>query len=101
MAVTPNGYADALSEDKRLFVMPHEETMSVDHFLGTYTVTQDLIYPNGYLILILSPKSSIKIVLVTSLKIHQSFRIGNYPIVIPGTDFCLVSVKRWKVEQSS
>ena len=43
VAVTPNGYADALSEDKRLFVMPNEETMSVDHFLGTYTVTQDLI----------------------------------------------------------
>ena len=36
VAVTPNGYADALSADKRLFVMPHEETMTMDHFLGMY-----------------------------------------------------------------
>ena len=34
VAVTPNGYADALSEDKRLFVMPHEETMTMEQFLG-------------------------------------------------------------------
>ena len=34
VAVTPNGYADALSEDRRLFVMPHEETMTMGHFMG-------------------------------------------------------------------
>ena len=34
VAVTPNGYADALSDDKRLFVMPLEETMTMDRFLG-------------------------------------------------------------------
>ena len=34
VAVTPNGYADALSDDKRLFVMPLEETMTMGRFLG-------------------------------------------------------------------
>ena len=36
VAVTPNGYADALSDDKRLFVMPLEETMTMDRFLGKF-----------------------------------------------------------------
>ncbi len=39
MAVTPNGYADALSDDKKLFVMPLEEKMTMAQFLGIRTLT--------------------------------------------------------------